>query len=45
MVLYDNALDEIGTFSKVGLSDLETECKETITTEYTEKVEINGVSN
>ena len=44
-VLYENALDETGTVSTAGLSDSDAEYKDTITTEYTERVEINGVSN
>ena len=44
-VLYENAPDETGIVSTSGLSDLDTECKETITMEYRERVEVNGVSN
>ena len=44
-VLYENALDETGTVSTAGLSDSDAEDRNTITTEYTERVEINGVSN
>ena len=44
-VLYKNALDKTGTVSTAGLSDSDAEDRNTTTTEYTERVEINGVSN
>jgi len=44
-VLYENALDETFTVATAGLSDSDAEDRNTITMEYTERVEINGVSN
>ena len=44
-ILYEKAMDETGAVSTVELNKLDTENFETNATEYTERVEISGVSD